>query len=685
MKKTILLLTALILICLLAASCGGEKKPDDTGASSDTASESVQTGGTSTDPAVTFRVAVESGEGYTVGNGGIAEVAYGASAVFDIEIAEGYEFVSVSSGAFEDGKLTVPSVTRPLTVSFTVRKLPEPKESYTVSAGNAEFGAITGAGVYEDGTEVTLKWESDGLHTVSAWIGADGEELARGTEEFTFEVKADVTVSVKCAQRVLVYHANGGKNVAEDGGDVVCRDFDHEVYIYANTMGEELFSTFTRDGYFPIEYNTAPDGSGTAVGIGSRAFLDERHLDLYVIWAKESPASDFECASDGGSGVIVTKYKGGDETVVIPCEIDGRPVTAVGSYAFSGCNMKTLVVTKNVTSVANNAIDKCKQLTTLYLCENASGIFDSAISGYSNLTDLRMIATLPPCFSNNYLSPFVQKLEHVVAARGSKKMIFVGSSSMDYGFDGAYYDSVFGGEYTIINCGLNAQVPGQFVIDVIEEYLEPGDVVIMSCEAGAYTSGYILEWTWCAIESCYDVFRNVDMTDYGNTFNAFNSFMNGSRFGKLGAIAGGKQKTYADFNKSYNNKYAELTVERKYDSTRTYNKDIYFLPNRFGGDRISAFNDLNEKLVDRGAKLYFTFFPVFEGAVATDQAGREGYAAYLRKGLDFPVISTVDDYMFTAENIYDSAVHCTNAGALLRSRRLAADILAQFEKEAKAE
>ena len=683
MKKTAILILSLLLIfiCLIAVSCA-EEEPAATvsGSETDAASDTDSSSAGASSPTVTFKVAVESGEGFRVLNDGVVEVALGESARFSIEIDEEYEFVSVSAGTFDGETLVIPSVSRPMTVTFTVRQKPIAKEKYTVSLGTAEFGALFGGGICEDGSTVTLKWESDGEHTVSAWLDADGAVLARGGETLTLTVSSDVTVSVTCAERVLRYHANGGTNV-KTGEETYVTDFNHDVYIYANAMGEELFSTFEREGYFPIEYNTMPDGSGTAVSIGSRALIDDRLLDLYVIWAKESPASDFEY-SNAEDGITLTSYKGDDEIVVIPCEINGTPVTAVAANTFKNKQMKTLVVTKNVTKMLNSAVNGCKQLETLYLSDTVANIGSGVLMNCPKYTNLRMIAVLPPCFSNNYLSPFVQKIEHVVAAKGQKKLIFVGSSSMDYGFDGAYYDSVFGDEYTVINCGLNAQVPGQFVIDVLEEFIEPGDIIVMSCEAGSFTGGNILEWTWCALETCYDVFRYVDISEFGNTFEAYSTFMNGSRFGKLNAIANGNIKTYADYNKNYNNKYAELTSTRNYDSSRTYDKNINFLSNRFGGDRVFAFNDLAERLADRGAKLYFTFFPVYEGAVNTDAAGRASYESYLIYQLDFPVISKIDDYMFTAENIYDSSVHCTNAGALLRSQRLAADILAQLEKEA---
>lgn len=44
---------------------------------------------------------------------------------------------------------------------------------------------------------------------------------------------------------------------------------------------------------------------------------------------------DFKC------GVTIYKYTGTDEVVEIPAEINGVPVTKIGSEAFFGCNNLT--------------------------------------------------------------------------------------------------------------------------------------------------------------------------------------------------------------------------------------------------------------------------------------------------------------------------------------------------------
>jgi len=80
-----------------------------------------------------------------------------------------------------------------------------------------------------------------------------------------------------------------------------------------------------------------------------------------------TPASEF--GFDAGTGTI-TSYSGTVATVVIPYEIGGVAVTAIGAYAFSpGGNgtpsLGTLIAPKSVTSIGDYAFNVCLALTNI--------------------------------------------------------------------------------------------------------------------------------------------------------------------------------------------------------------------------------------------------------------------------------------------------------------------------------
>ncbi len=53
---------------------------------------------------------------------------------------------------------------------------------------------------------------------------------------------------------------------------------------------------------------------------------------------------DFSYKTDG-SNITIWNYEGDNSDVVIPAEIDGLPVTSIGTYAFQYCeNLKSVTI-----------------------------------------------------------------------------------------------------------------------------------------------------------------------------------------------------------------------------------------------------------------------------------------------------------------------------------------------------
>lgn len=74
-----------------------------------------------------------------------------------------------------------------------------------------------------------------------------------------------------------------------------------------------------------------------------------------------STKSEFEI-----EGTVLKKYNGNKSEVSIP---DG--VTAIDKFAFKGCSLASITISKNVTTVGENAFLSCNNLKTIY-CEAAS-------------------------------------------------------------------------------------------------------------------------------------------------------------------------------------------------------------------------------------------------------------------------------------------------------------------------
>lgn len=96
---------------------------------------------------------------------------------------------------------------------------------------------------------------------------------------------------------------------------------------------------FARPGYTLTGWNTAPDGSGQAVGLGSRT---EPGARLYAQWAAQNDAAEFTYTVENGAAAI-TGWQGGGEVLVIPDTLGGAPVVEIAAGAFADAPCKTVI------------------------------------------------------------------------------------------------------------------------------------------------------------------------------------------------------------------------------------------------------------------------------------------------------------------------------------------------------
>lgn len=87
-----------------------------------------------------------------------------------------------------------------------------------------------------------------------------------------------------------------------------------------------------------------------------------------------------------GDTVIIEGYYGDDTDLVIPATIEGCPVTAIGEYAFSYCDMETVVIPDTVTAIEAFAFDSCKLLESVTLPKELQVLGEGAFASCKKLT-----------------------------------------------------------------------------------------------------------------------------------------------------------------------------------------------------------------------------------------------------------------------------------------------------------
>lgn len=645
-------------------------------------------------------VRLERSLAYTIVGESEQEVEVGTDVEFKITVKEGYYYVSNNCGAeyrAATGKIVFRNARADQTIRMEFRRRDTEKEDYTNGVAEERI----------EGDDVIYTAIPNAYYVFTGWyevktIEAEGEGGEPQTEEILYSyanhlrvpsskaknMKLKPTFAWTATEKVVTYHANGGKIYGSD--DVTIADaFRHEVYLYQAALGEWCFNTFYREGYAPIEYNTKPDGTGEAISLGSRIFSDARSIDLYVIWAEENKASEFTYTfldeNNRGAGVELVKYTGADLSVVIPNYIEGSPVKVIGNTCFEGQNIESVVLTRNITEIKAGAFKNCNALETVYMCDSVEIVSDESFEGCTALANLRMLAALPPVYADHLIGATIRRFELLYSTRGdwSINVMFYGGSSTFHGIDGETLTRLFGNSstYRIINCAQNAYVSGVLMMELYSHFMKEGDVMTFMPEYSPQLySGNLELPSWIAIEAFYDAFRYIDLRNYSNVFDAFYDLQHGSEsytyIGKLQQIKDKKNLSYYTYDDTFNQYFTRAENFKIDKASLEPEKDA---PNFEAMKRsvLSEITSLYTRRYEGKFKMYFAYFAFWKDAYDVSVSHAE-YEQWLKNNLPFPYISDYRNHMCTAEYMSDSISHLTREGAVLHSETIAEELKAQM-------
>ena len=337
------------------------------------------------------------------------------------------------------------------------------------------------------------------------------------------EVKYSESICIQAekGKYEILYDANGGQNTSGDSDRAsICYRGTHQ---RINTsIGTDLFF---RKGYTLLGWNTRADGSGQAVGLGSRIAW-KAGLVLYAQWTPWTDEADFIYKKVSGFAVI-TGYSGKAQQICIPPSLGGLPVRTIRENAFADTDCKTVILSPGIYEIEKWAF-RNSHLEQLYLYDDLEKISDYAFQDCDMLHTLHINAIEAPAYSGNYFDTFQDKYDRLLSMKDKKKIVLFSGSSTRFGYDSEMIDQAFP-DYEVVNMGVFAYSPALPQLELIRSCMKEGDVLLDSPEFDAANRQFCYQKeldyaTFAMMESDYDVFVQLDLREYKQIFTAFTAY-----------------------------------------------------------------------------------------------------------------------------------------------------------------
>lgn len=483
----------------------------------------------------------------------------------------------------------------------------------------------------------------------------------------------------------VTYHTNGG-NLRIGTGETMTQIAANSHQRFNTAQGTRYME---RPGYQLIGWNTAADGSGRFVGLGSRM---ERSpgLVLYAQWAEESPAEDFAYAVHGDT-VRITAYLGRDRVCVVPQEINGLKVDRICTGAFRDAELDTVILPPSIFTVEQEAFAG-SSVREVYLCDSLKYIYNESFDRCEAFTTLHINAVTAPVYSGSYFDAFADKYDWLLSIREEQKMVLFSGSSGRYGYVSEMLMEAFP-KYRVANMGVYAYTNAKPQLELIRQLMQPGDLLLSAPEFDAVafqfcTSDDLDALFWAMMESNYDAAALLDMRNYHNVFASLQEYLTVRPSMGAGDYAI-SPKWFDDDGNRYPyetyNQYGDFVLDRP-DAPRDEIMKWGLADYTVGGfpeETILCLNRVYEEFLSRGITVYFTYTPRNIRAITSESTpeARQKLHDHLAAQLTVPVISPIEDSLYPGTCFYLIDSHLSTDAAVVRTERIIRDLQARFDLE----
>ena len=288
--------------------------------------------------------------------------------------------------------------------------------------------------------------------------------------------------------------------------------------------------------------------------------------------------------------------------------------------------------------------------------------------------------SLPEYYGETYYAQLSELYTKLKETEG-KKIVIVGGSNVAFGVDSAQMEYTLancGLDYTVCNFGLYAAVGTSAMLELSEDFLGEGDVVVLAIEPTSETFSTYFGATAmlkCA-ETNTEMLLHLSESQQSNLVGNYISYLQERAEIQRTGIAPQVEGVYAKSSFDYN---GDMSYQREgnamilgYDSASPIDlAGITFEP-----AFTEQVNDYIAAAEQKGATVVMSFSPMNRGAIvdASDDTVYSFFRA-LQEQFHCQIISNPNHYIMDSGWFYDSNFHLNDAGAEIRTYNLTCDLL----------
>ena len=285
---------------------------------------------------------------------------------------------------------------------------------------------------------------------------------------------------------------------------------------------------------------------------------------------------------------------------------------------------------------------------------------------------------LPVQFGDTFMGELKSKYERLKETSG-KRIVLVGGSGVAFDCDSALMDDFFP-SYEIVNFGMYAGLGTKAVMDLSENYIHEGDIVILSPEQSEQTfSDYFNgEYMWQAADGAFGMLRDLKSENFEAMLGNFPRFA----LEKLNYVMKGqKPQTDSIYQKKSFNTYGDIELdtcrENILPNGYDVNQKVRFTEDVVQPEFMDYMNDWAKRVEKKGAVVWYRYCPVNKLSVE-DMDDLAAYDVFLRQKLDFPVIGNPENSLMEAEWFFDTNFHLNQPGKEVNTVQLIRDMKAML-------